>query len=394
MPDTEGFNTRAIHAGYEPADAQGALIAPIHMTSTFAFATAEDATATFAGEREQFVYGRVHNPTQALLEARIASLEGGEAALATASGMGAISSLLWSVLRPGDQVVVHRHMYGNSFTLFRHELPSFGIDVVFADLSVIATATRAITERTRMVFFESPTNPQLEIIDIAQISAIAGSVGAITVVDNTFCSPYLQLPLKLGADIVVHSMTKYLCGHGDVLAGVVVGTHELIKTVRMKGLRYMTGATISPMAAFLVLRGLKTLGLRMERHSNNAGRLARLLVEHPKVATVYYPGLASHPQFALSAECMRMPGGLISLDLRSDMEGARRLMNALKMVNIAVSLGDAETLIQHPASMTHASYGADDLREFGISPTLLRISIGLEDPEDIELDFMTALDAV
>lgn len=394
MTHKDGFNTRAIHFGYQSDEALNALTPPIYMTSTYTFSDAEVASATFAGGHEQFVYGRVHNPTQALLEARIASLEGAQAAVTAASGMGAISSLLWTLLKPGHQIVVHRHMYGNSFTLFRHELPSFGIDVIVADLTDPEAVAASITERTRLVFFESPTNPQLELIDIEQVSAIARRFGALTVVDNTFCSPYLQRPLELGADVVVHSMSKYLCGHGDVIAGVVVGSVELIKQVRMKGLRYMTGATLSPMGAFLILRGLKTLGLRMERHASNGSQLADALVQHSKVAKVFYPGLDSHPQFGLAQRCMRLPGGLLSLELDGDLARARLFMNNLRLAKIAVSLGDAETLIQHPASMTHAGYGEEDLRNFGISPTLIRVSVGLEDPEDIVRDFRAALDSV
>jgi len=394
MPDNYGFNTRAIHLGYEPDEALGALTPPIHMSSTFTFASAENAAATFAGERKQYVYGRVHNPTQALLETRLANLEGGTAALATASGMAAIGCVIWSVLKPGDRVVVHHRMYGNSYTLFRHELPSWNIDVTFADLSDPEQAAEAIGPGTRLVFFETPSNPTLELIDIAKVSAIAHRTGALTVVDNTFCTPYLQRPLAHGADLVVHSMTKYLCGHGDVVAGAVIGTEEMIKNVRMKGLRFITGATISPMAAFLILRGLKTLGLRMERHSRTALQLAYRLERHPKVGRVFYPGLQSHPQFDLARSCLRMPGGLIALELKGGAASAHRLMNHVRLARIAVSLGDAETLIQHPASMTHASYGAEDLFRFGISSGLVRISVGLEDAEDIEQDLLTALDAV
>jgi methionine gamma-lyase len=392
MPDNLGFTTRAIHLGYEPDDALGALTPPLHLSSTFTFASAEDAAATFAGERQQFVYGRVHNPTQALLEARLASLEGGAAALATASGMGAIGCVIWSTLRPGDRVVAHHRMYGNSYTLFRHELPAWNIEVRFADLSDPAQAA-AIVAGTRLVFFETPSNPTLELIDVANVSALARRAGAVTVVDNTFCTPYLQRPLELGADLVVHSMTKYLCGHGDVVAGAVIGSEEAIRHARMHGLRYITGATISPMAAFLVLRGLKTLGLRMERHSDSALRIALALERHPKVERVHYPGLPSHPQFALARACLRRAGGLIALELKGGAEAAARLMNGVRLARIAVSLGDAETLVQHPASMTHAGYGAEDLARCGISRGLVRVSVGLEDVEDIETDLIKALDA-
>lgn len=390
----QGFETRAIHAGYDPQDALGALIPPLHFSSTYTFASAEDAAATFAGEREQFVYGRVHNPTQALLETRLADLEGGEACVATASGMGAIASMIWSLLQPGDEVIVHCRMYGNSFTLFRHDLPALNIAVKFVDMCDPSNLAAQMSAATKMVFFESPANPQLEIIDISSISKIARGFGALVVVDNTFATPYLQRPLELGADLIVHSLTKYLCGHGDVLAGAVIGTKEMIKAIRMKGLRYMTGATISPMSAFLVLRGLKTLAVRMERHCRNALELSQKLEGHPKISAVFYPGLPSHPQHTLASTQMRAFGGLISLELVGGVAAGRSFMNNVTLAKLAVSLGDTETLIQHPASMTHAAYKDEDLCEFGLSSSMIRISVGLENIWDISNDLLDALDSM
>lgn len=386
-----GFNTRAIHEGYDPQEALGSLVAPLYLSSTFAFDSAEEAAATFSGERERFVYGRVHNPTQSLLEARLASMEGGEASVVMASGMGAISSLMWALLKPGDEVIAHHRMYGNTFTLLSKALHEFQISVKLIDLSCTQNLEAYISRKTRIVFFESPANPQLEIIDIEYISNIAHHCGALAVVDNTLASPYLQRPLELGADLVVHSMTKYLCGHGDVLAGAVVGRQDLIKQVRMKGLRYMTGATLAPFSAFLVLRGLKTLGIRMERHCCSAQVISEALEASSKVAAVYYPGLTSHPQHALAKRYMRLPGGLIALELAGGVDAGRNFMNRVRLAKLAVSFGDAETLVQHPASMTHAGYGPDALRQVGLSPSLIRISVGLEDVEDILEDFMQAL---
>ena len=387
-----GFNSRAIHHGHEPSAHQGALEHPVYMTSTYVFDSAEDAAATFAGEREAYAYGRTKNPTQALLEARIAELEGGDAGVVTGSGMGAIASLLWTKLRPGDGLVAHHTLYGNSFTLIAKELPEFGIDVQMVDLTDPANLAAALNGKTRMVYCETPANPNLDIVDIAQVSALARTAGAITVVDNTFATPATQRPLESGADAVIHSMTKFLGGHSDVLAGALIGPKDLVKEVRMRGLRYFTGAAVAPLSAFLVLRGIKTLGVRLERHSRNALALAEMLQSHPKVAEVRYPGLASHPQHALSQQQMSLPGGLLAFELKGGLEAGRRVLDRLTLASRAVSLGGCETLAQHPASMTHTSYRGEELARFGLSEGLIRVSVGLEDIEDLLDDFSSALD--
>ncbi len=387
-----GFNSRAIHHGHEPSAHQGALEHPVYMTSTYVFDSAEDAAAAFAGEREAYAYGRTKNPTQALLEARIAELEGGDAGVVTGSGMGAIASLLWTKLRPGDGLVAHHTLYGNSFTLIAKELPEFGIDVQMVDLTDPANLAAALNGKTRMVYCETPANPNLDIVDIAQVSALARTAGAITVVDNTFATPATQRPLESGADAVIHSMTKFLGGHSDVLAGALIGPKDLVKEVRMRGLRYFTGAAVAPLSAFLVLRGIKTLGVRLERHSRNALALAEMLQSHPKVAEVRYPGLASHPQHALSQQQMSLPGGLLAFELKGGLEAGRRVLDRLTLASRAVSLGGCETLAQHPASMTHTSYRGEELARFGLSEGLIRVSVGLEDIEDLLDDFSSALD--
>ena len=387
-----GFNTRAIHHGHDPSAHQGALEHPVYMTSTYVFDSAEEAAQTFAGEREAFAYGRTKNPTQALLEERIAELEGAEAGLVTASGMGAIASLLWTRLRPGDGLVAHHTLYGNSYTLIAKELPEFGIGVRLVDLTEPANLAEALTGTTRMVYCETPANPNLDIVDIGRISAMAREAGAITVVDNTFATPAAQRPLESGADAVIHSMTKFLGGHSDVLAGALVGSKGLVKDVRMRGLRYLTGAAIAPLSAFLVLRGMKTLGVRLERHSQNALVLAQMLESHPKVRKVRYPGLPSHPQHALSERQMSLPGGLLAFELRGGLEAGRRFLDKLTLASRAVSLGGCETLAQHPASMTHTSYRGDALARFGLSEGLIRVSVGLEDIDDLTDDFAGALD--
>jgi len=389
-----GFSTRAIHLGYDPATEKGALIPPIFMTSTYALESAEAGAEMFRGERAGYIYGRTRNPTQALLEERLASLEGGEAGLALASGMGAITSLIWSLVSAGDEVVIDHTIYGSSFAFFTKGLGRFGVTTKLADLTRPETLDAVLGKKTRVVFFETPANPNLRVIDIRRVADIAHGVGAKVVVDNTFASPALQRPLEFGADAVVHSATKYLGGHGDLLAGIVVGSTELIGQVRGMGLRWLTGATLSPLNAFLILRGLKTLELRMERHSRSALAVAELLAGHPAVAQLSYPGLPSFPQYELARRQMSRPGGLIAFELKGGLSAGLALMNGLKLATRAVSLGDAETLVEHPATMTHATYTAEERAKHGIGDGLLRLSIGLENVEDILEDVQQALDRV
>jgi methionine-gamma-lyase len=389
-----GFSTRAIHLGYDPATEKGALTPPIFMTSTYALESAEAGAEMFRGERAGYIYGRTRNPTQALLEERLASLEGGEAGLALASGMGAITSLIWSLVSAGDEVVIDHTIYGSSFAFFTKGLGRFGVTTTLADLTRPETLEAVLGKKTRVVFFETPANPNLRVIDIRRVADIAHGAGAKVVVDNTFASPALQRPLEFGADAVVHSATKYLGGHGDLLAGIVVGSTELIGQVRGMGLRWLTGATLSPLNAFLILRGLKTLELRMERHSRSALAVAELLAGHPAVSQLSYPGLPSFPQYELARRQMSRPGGLIAFELKGGLSAGLALMNGLKLATRAVSLGDAETLVQHPATMTHATYTAEERAEHGIGDGLLRLSIGLENVEDILEDVQQALDRV
>ena len=387
-----GFSTRAIHLGYDPGSEQGALTPPIFMTSTYAFESAEAGSEMFRGERPGYIYGRTRNPTQALLEERIASLEGGEAGLALASGIGALSSTLWTLVSAGDEVVIDHILYGNTFAFFTRGLTRFGVSVRVADLSDPASLERVLTRKTKIVYFETPANPNLRVIDIAQVSSIAKAVGAMPIVDNTFATPALQRPLEHGASLVLHSATKYLGGHGDLLGGMVVGPVETIERIRGAGLRVLTGATLSPFNAFLILRGLKTLDMRMERHSRSAQRIAETLSEHPSVTWVSYPGLANFPQYSLARRQMDRPGGLIAFELAGGARTGMAFMNSLELVTRAVSLGDAETLVQHPATMTHATYSPAERKTHGISDDLLRLSVGLEDPEDIIHDIIQALD--
>jgi methionine-gamma-lyase len=386
-----GFATRAIHLGYDPLAHDGSLNPPVYLNSTFAFPDIAEGQRRFRGESPGYLYSRVGNPTATILESRLASLECGEAGLATASGMGAISATLWTLLESGDAIVADQTLYGCTFALLRHGLTRLGIEVRFVDLTRPELLAPAMDSKTKVVLFESPANPNMRLIDIAAVSAIARAHGALTMVDNTYCTPYLQRPLTLGADLAVHSATKYLGGHGDLLAGIVVGQRDLIRQIRFFGIKEMTGACISAMDAWLILRGLKTLELRMQRHCRSAQTIAELLAAHPAVERVWYPGLESFPQADLARRQMDLPGGMIALELRGGYESGVRFMDRLKLVTRAVSLGDCETLAQHPASMTHVTYDPEERARHGISEGLVRLSIGLETCDDLAADLTQAL---
>ncbi|WP_295487475.1 methionine gamma-lyase [uncultured Pseudomonas sp.] len=391
--DKPGFSTRAIHQGYDPQSHGGALVPPVYQTATYAFESVEYGAACFAGEQAGHVYSRISNPTLALLEQRMASLEGAEAGLALASGMGAITSTLWTLLRPGDELIVGETLYGCTFAFLHHGIGEFGVKIRHVDLNDLAALEAAITPQTRMIYFETPANPNMHLVDIPAVVGVAHRHELLVTVDNTYCTPYLQRPLELGADLVVHSATKYLSGHGDLTAGLVLGRQALIERIRLQGLKDMTGAVLSAQDAALLMRGLKTLALRMERHCSNALRVAQFLERQAQVEVIRYPGLSSFPQFGLAQRQMRLPGGMIAFELKGGQQAGRRFMNALQVFSRAVSLGDAESLAQHPASMTHSSYTAQERAEHGISEGLVRLSVGLEDIEDLLADLGQALRA-
>ena len=389
-----GFATRAIHEGYDERDEQGALIPPVYMTSTFAFENVEQGSAMFAGETPGHFYSRISNPTLDLLERRFASLENAEAAVSFSSGMGAISSVMWTLLQQGDEIITDKTLYGCTFAFMRTGLKKFGVTLRHVDMKDPDNLAREISSKTRIVYFETPANPNMRLVDIEVISGIARAHGAKTVVDNTYATPYLTRPLDRGADIVVHSATKYLGGHGDLVAGIAAGSLEDMTAVRMEGLKDMTGAVMAPLTAFHVMRGMKTLELRMDRHCSSAMMIAEALESHPAVGTVHYPGLPSSPQHELAKRQMTQFGGMIAFELVSGFDAGVRMMNALKLIKRAVSLGDADTLIQHPASMTHSVYTPEERAEHEISDGLIRLSVGLETPADILADLTQALDQV
>lgn len=388
----KGFSTRQIHSGYKKNEF-GALSTPIYQTSTFIFDSAEQGGRRFALEEEGYIYSRLGNPTNAVIEEKIADLENAEAAMSTSSGMGAISSVMWTHLKAGDHVVASKTLYGCTFALLNHGLEKFNIEVTFVDPRDPKNFADAMRDNTKLVYIETPANPNMYITDIEAVAKIVHEVeGRILVVDNTYNTPYIQRPLDLGADIVVHSATKYLNGHGDVIAGFAVGSAALINPIRLEGVKDFTGAVLGPFEAFLIQRGMKTLSIRMERHCANAMKVAEFLEGHPAVESISYPGLKSFPQYELAKKQMALPGAMISFEIKGGLEAGRKLMNHVELCTLAVSLGDAETLIQHPASMTHSPYTPEERMESGISEGLVRLSVGLEDVEDIIDDLKQALD--
>lgn len=388
------FATLAIHAGYDAKQHQGSLTPPIHVSSTYAFDSVEQGAAAFQGENDRFIYARLGSPSQQILEQRLAQLEQAEAALATASGMGSITATMWSMVKPGDEIIADLSLYGCTFSFLEHGLKSFGIQITYLNLSDAKNLAKHISSRTKLVYSETPSNPNMRLIDIAALAEITRQYDCKLMIDNTYCTPYLQNPLTLGADLVVHSATKYLGGHGDLIAGFVAGSVDDISHIRMFGLKDMTGAVISGFDVSLLLRGLKTLHVRMDRHCENAQKVAEYLAQAPEVKHVFYPGLKDFPQKALASKQMRDTGGMIAFELNASRAQSAQFVNSLEMILCAVSLGDAETLIQHPASMTHSTYTEEELLAHLISPTLIRLSVGLEHIDDIIADLAHAFQSV
>lgn len=388
MSDARGFQTRAIHGG-TVRDPLKSVNMPIYETSTFRFDTMAEGAALGVDRGDGWYYTRWGNPTTRLFEERMALLEAGEDALSTASGMGAISTAVLGMVEPGGHVVSPRAVYQATFQLFNEVLPKRGVEVTFIDSVDTAAYERAVRPTTTLVYVETPNNPLMQVTDIAEVAALARRIGATTIADNTFASPFNQTPIALGVDLVVHSATKYLSGHSDVTAGAIVGARDLI--ARVKRTLRILGPVLDPFAGWLLLRGLKTLGLRVERHNDNAQRLAEFLAAHSRVARVNYPGLASHPAHAVAARQMRGFGGMLSFEVRGGFEAGVRCVEALRTCILAVSLGGAETLVTHPASTSSAGIPRADLERAGITEGLIRVSVGLEDISDLIADFDQAL---
>ncbi len=381
-PDA-GFATRCIHAGQEPDPATGAIITPIYQTSTY--------VQEGLGRHKGHEYARTSNPTRAALEANVAALEGGRAGFAFASGMAAIDAVA-SLLQAGDHVVVTDNTYGGTYRLFERVLRRYGLTFSYADTASIDEVARAVTPATKLLFVETPTNPVMRLADLAALGAFARERGVTLAVDNTFASPALQRPLELGADLVVHSTTKYLNGHSDSVGGLVVAVRDE-HVEWLKFVQNAAGAILGPFDAWLVLRGTKTLALRMAQHNANGLAIAEFLAAHPKVRHVFYPGLPSHPQHALACRQMRGFGGMLAFELGT-VAAAKAVMERVRLFALAESLGGVESLISHPATMTHASVPPERRAAFGLTDSLVRLSVGVEDVDDLRRDLAQALDAV
>jgi cystathionine gamma-lyase len=376
-----GFGTLAIHAGQDPDPQTGAVMTPIYQTSTYAQES--------PGKHRGYEYSRTDNPTRTAYQACVAALEGGKHALAFASGLAATGAIM-HLLQPGDHVVCGDDVYGGTFRIFDKVFKKMGIEFSFVDCADLTQAEAAFTPKTKLFWIETPTNPMLKVLDIAALTAIAKRHGAVSVVDNTFMSSYFQKPLSLGADIVVHSITKYMNGHSDVVGGVLATSSDDLYD-KLKFLQNSIGAVPAPMDCFLVMRGLKTLHVRMERHAQNAMAIAQYLEKHPKIERVIYPGLESHPQHAIARKQMSGYGGMITFFLKGGLDEARTFLEKVKLFTLAESLGGVESLIEHPAIMTHASIPAATRQQLGIQDNLVRVSCGIEDLADLKADLTQAL---
>ncbi|MCE7062603.1 cystathionine gamma-synthase [Dyadobacter sp. CY343] len=376
------FGTKAIHAGVAPDPSTGAIMTPIYQTSTY--------VQESPGKHKGYEYSRTHNPTRTALQQALAALENGEHGICFASGMAATDAVL-RLFRPGDEIIVTNDIYGGTYRIMKRIYEGYGLVFNFVDMSNPINVVQAITDKTKMVWVETPTNPLLRIIDIEQVVGICKASGVLCAVDNTFASPYLQNPLDLGADIVMHSVTKYLGGHSDTVMGALITSDaELAKQLAF--IQNAAGAVPGPQDCFLVLRGIKTLHIRMQRHCENASTIAKWLTAHPKVATVYYPGLLSHPGHELAKKQMKDFGGMLSFELKGDSyEEAVAAMERLKLFSLGESLGGVESLCTHPASMTHASIPKEERQKVGLKDTLIRLSVGIEDVEDLIEDLKQAI---
>jgi methionine-gamma-lyase len=368
----------------------GSHIPPIYMTSTFVFNNAEEGARRFAGEDPGFMYTRLGNPTVRELEEKVAELEFGEGCLAFSSGMAAISGCLLGILRAGDHMIAHTDLYGATHAFFTSTLKKFGVEITFVSFKTAEDLEPFFTPRTRVIYFETPSNPTLSLVDLSSVAALAKQKGVLTVVDNTFLSPYLQNPIQCGIDIVVHSATKYLSGHGYLIGGLVVSNKAIIDPLRKEVQKNM-GAIMSPMDAWLLYQGIRTLHIRMDRSQSNAGILAERLEKHPSIGRVYFPGLESFKDKAIMKKQMKGPGAMISFLLKGGYDAGVKLMNSVQLCTLAVSLGDVGTLIQHPASMTHAIIPKEEREKAGVSDGLVRLSVGIEDVEDIWGDLDSGL---
>jgi len=386
------IETEMVHGVHQSDPHTGALSMPIYQTSTFIFENSEQGARRFKGEEEGYIYSRLGNPNTAVLGQKIARLEGYEAGMCTGSGMAAVANVIFATARAGDHIVVDDTVYGGTHYLIEDEIRNIGIEITRVDASRSEQVKKAMKSNTKMVLIETPANPTLKLIDIAAIAQIAHQGNALLAVDNTFLTPYLQQPRDLGADIVIHSATKYIGGHGDVVAGIVVGQKDFIKKAFKIATHY--GWTMAPFNAWLLLRGLKTMALRVERSASNALQIAQWLEKHPAIERVYYPFLKSHPQFDLAKRQQKSGGGIIAFEMKGGYKAGKALMDAVNLCTLAVSLGDCDTLIQHPASMTHAGMSEQAMKEAYITPGLVRLAVGIEHADDLIADLDRAMKSI
>jgi len=387
-----GFNSKLIHGG-EFNDALGSATVPIYQTSTFKFDSAEHGAACFAGESDGYIYTRIGNPTIHALEVLLAELENGFGGIATSSGMGAVNTVYGAFLSQGDHIVSSAAVYGPSRVVLETYYKKFGVEATFVNTSDIEAVRNAIRPETKLLYIETPSNPTIEITDVRACCELAHQHGIPVAIDNTFCSPYLQRPFEMGADVVLHSLTKFINGHADIVGGVVITKDEVLYK-KLRSVMVTLGFNMDPHQAYLVIRGVKTLGIRIDRAQESAMKIASYLESHPKVEWVRYPGLVSHPQYELAKVQMDGPGTMISFELKGGIDAGRVLMNSVQMAILAVSLGGVETLIQHPASMTHSKVSAEGKTMAGITDGLVRFSVGIEDVDDLIADLDQALQKV
>jgi methionine-gamma-lyase len=387
-----GFDSRLIHAGMFE-DQFGSATVPIYQTSTFKFKNADHGAACFAGESDGYIYTRINNPTIDSLEKLVTALENGYRAIAVSSGMAAVNTIYSGLLKQGDHMISTAAVYGPSRVVMEKHYSKFGIESTYIDTGDVQQIHDTIKPNTRMLYIETPANPTMDITDIQKVVEIAREHKLITVADNTFCSPYLQKPLEFGFDVVFHSITKFLNGHADIVGGIIVTREKEMHDI-LRPMMINMGCNMDPHQAYMVIRGLKTLSVRMDRSQENAMKVASFLENHPKVEWVKYPGLASHPQYELARKQMKGPGGMISFELKGGIEAGKSLMNNVKLCILAVSLGGVESLIQHPASMTHSKMDKQSRESSGITDGLVRFSVGIENVEDIIKDLTQSLDNV
>ena len=385
---SEGFSTKAVHAGDKRGSSTGAVVEPIYETSVFAFSSTKQLVDVMGEKAEGYVYTRYGNPTTRSVENKMAALEESEDAAVFSSGMAAIATTFFTLVSSGDHVVSTRDLYGGTLEFFNKVLPRFGVETTLVDATDLDELKSATRSNTKVIYAETPTNPTLKVVDLSAVAKIGKEKGATVVVDSTFASPYNTKPAELGVDVVVHSATKYLCGHNDVTAGVVCGSERFVQ--ELKKTRKSLGGTLDPLAAWLLLRGLKTLGLRMERHNSNGIKVATYLEGCPKVKTVHYPGLESHPQHVIAKRQMTGFGGVVSFEIDGDFETTVKFAENLKLCSLASSLGGTETLVTQPVTASHYFVSVEDRKKAGITDQLIRLALGIEDPEDIIADLEQA----